>query len=314
MWRDAVGVLRPSRAVRTLKRTSDPGGALGGAMERIVMGIDLTESAQQVAQWGSSFLDQDGEAVLVHVLSGGPLPNFLREIVEGLTTGDEQIDHEASSSLEELAREIPARTAVRVVRGQPATALARVGREVDADLVVIGPRGGRASRLGTTAEQLVRIADRPVLVVRGPRGEAPSRLLLAVDASVHSADVLRHGRALMDHFNASATVLHVLDENLLIALRTAAEGSPAHRHSTQGVSAARSWVEEQVRLHELPGGRVKVEAVFGGPIHEIAARTEEGGHDLVVMGSRGLGGIRREVLGSVTSGVLRAAWCPVLVV
>ena len=43
-------------------------------------------------------------------------------------------------------------------------------------------------------------------------------------------------------------------------------------------------------------------------IHEIAARTEAGGHDLVVMGSRGMGGLQREILGSVASGVLRAAW------
>lgn len=52
----------------------------------------------------------------------------------------------------------------------------------------------------------------------------------------------------------------------------------------------------------------------GSPIHGIAIRTEAVGHDLVVVGSRGLGDVRREVLGGVTSGVLRAAWCPVLVV
>lgn len=282
-------------------------------MQRIVMGIDFTESASPMVRWGSSFLDPAGEAVLVHVLPGGPLPDFLQEIVEGLTAREEETDPEASSRLAALAEELPTRTSTLVVRGRPATALDRVGRELEADLLAIGPRTGRAPRLGTTAEQLVRVADRPVLVVRGPRGKGPSRLLLAVDASSHSAAVLRMGRQLMDHFDARATVLHVLDEDLLIPLRTAEEGSPARRHSMRGISAARSWVEEQVRAHRFPEERTRIEAVFGGPIQEVAIRTEAGGHDLVVMGSRGLGGVRREVLGSVTSGVLRAASCPVLV-
>ncbi len=41
---------------------------------------------------------------------------------------------------------------------------------------------------------------------------------------------------------------------------------------------------------------------------------EETGADLVVMGSRGLGGIRRALMGSVSDSVVRHAHCPVLVV
>lgn len=278
------------------------------------MGIDLTEASAETARWASSFLDPDGEAVLAHVLPGGPLPTFLQDVVETVGGRDRQAEAEARHRLEALADELTHGTSTRVTRGRPAPALRKIADDVDADLVAIGPRAGRASRLGTTAEQLVRTADRPVLVVRGPRGHAPSRLLLAVDASPHSADVLRQGRSLLDHFDAAATVLHVLDEDLLAALRVAEEGSPTYRQSLQGIAKTREWLAEQVRRHGLPRDRVKIAAIFGSPIHEIAARTEVGEHDLVVMASRGLGGVRREVLGSVVSGVLRAAWCPVLVV
>ena len=50
------------------------------------------------------------------------------------------------------------------------------------------------------------------------------------------------------------------------------------------------------------------------PDAEIVALAEELGVGLIVMGSRGLGGIRRAVMGSVSDSVVRHAHCPVLIV
>jgi nucleotide-binding universal stress UspA family protein len=47
---------------------------------------------------------------------------------------------------------------------------------------------------------------------------------------------------------------------------------------------------------------------------EIVALAEELGAGLIVMGSRGLGGVRRSLMGSVSDSVVRHAHCPVLVV
>jgi nucleotide-binding universal stress UspA family protein len=52
----------------------------------------------------------------------------------------------------------------------------------------------------------------------------------------------------------------------------------------------------------------------GRPDAEITALAEEIGAGLIVVGSRGLGGIRRTMLGSVSDSVVRHAHCPVLVV
>jgi nucleotide-binding universal stress UspA family protein len=48
--------------------------------------------------------------------------------------------------------------------------------------------------------------------------------------------------------------------------------------------------------------------------HEIVALAEDLGVGLVVVGSRGQGGIRRALMGSVSDAVVRHAHCPVLVV
>jgi nucleotide-binding universal stress UspA family protein len=46
----------------------------------------------------------------------------------------------------------------------------------------------------------------------------------------------------------------------------------------------------------------------------IVHLAEEIGADLIVMGSRGFGGLRRALLGNVADSVVRHAHCPVLVV
>ena len=47
---------------------------------------------------------------------------------------------------------------------------------------------------------------------------------------------------------------------------------------------------------------------------EIVHLSEEVGAGLIVMGSRGLGGVRRALMGSVSDSVVRHAHCPVFVV
>jgi nucleotide-binding universal stress UspA family protein len=54
--------------------------------------------------------------------------------------------------------------------------------------------------------------------------------------------------------------------------------------------------------------------VAGRPDTEIVRVAEEVGAGLIVIGSRGLGGVRRALVGSVSDSVVRHAHCPVLVV
>ena len=52
----------------------------------------------------------------------------------------------------------------------------------------------------------------------------------------------------------------------------------------------------------------------GAPPSEIAALADETGVDLIVIGTRGLGGLEHVLLGSVAERTIRIAPCPVLTV
>jgi nucleotide-binding universal stress UspA family protein len=60
---------------------------------------------------------------------------------------------------------VPARTVVRI--GEPGTEIVDVGRESNADLIVVGHDAiGVSNRRGSVAGHVTRCADRPVLVVQ----------------------------------------------------------------------------------------------------------------------------------------------------
>jgi hypothetical protein len=62
------------------------------------------------------------------------------------------------------------------------------------------------------------------------------------------------------------------------------------------------------------GKMTQAHARRGSPATEIASLAGELGVGLLVMGSRGLGGIKRALMGSVSESVVNHAHCPVMVV
>ncbi len=78
----------------------------------------------------------------------------------------------------------------------------------------------------------------------------------------------------------------------------------------------RKELTELVRLAKADGIDARAEVLDeGGPaIKQILDYAEQGGFDLIVAGTRGLGGFSKMLLGSVSSSLVSRVHCPVLVV
>lgn len=201
--------------------------------------------------------------------------------------------------------------------GRPDAEIVRVAEELGAGLVVIGSRGlgpVRRAVMGSVSGSVVRHAHGSVLVVRG-EGHLPGRILLAIDGSGEASAATE---AAVEISTATGSELHVL-----FALST--DLGPPYPHVMlgerneaileQAKHDAREFVDRRAREIEAQGGTVKdAHLAFGRPDAEIVKLGEELEAGLVVVGSRGLGGVRRALLGSVSDSVVRHAHGPVLVV
>ena len=79
--------------------------------------------------------------------------------------------------------------------------------------------------------------------------------------------------------------------------------------------AAQEMLDAAVRKVDSLGGAVaQAHLMEGRAPQEIVSLAEDSGIGLIVLGSRGRGGVSRTLMGSVSDSVVRHAHCPVLVV
>lgn len=205
--------------------------------------------------------------------------------------------------------------------GLPDAEIVELAEELGVGLVVLGSRGLRPLKralIGSVSDSVVRHAHGSVLVVRGngrERDYLPGRILLALDGSREAAAA---SRTAVEIANATGSELHILFA--LFTSETLPYPYPYARERWESSverakHRAQEFVDEQAERIEAEGGRVKdAHLAFGKPDQEIVKLGEELDAGLIVVGSRGLGGVRRALMGSISGSVVRHAHGPVLVV
>lgn len=145
-----------------------------------------------------------------------------------------------------------------------------------------------------------------------------SRILIGVDGSDHALDAARKGLQVLtsDREVIVVTTIEPFDPMLVTGTGLA------------GGTMSPETYEETNRQQEEEGRQVVTDAAEALGVQDTAQlRVERGnpgpalcdlatelGIDAIVLGSRGRGGLKRAVLGSVSDHVVRNAPCPVLVV
>ncbi|HSK99589.1 MAG TPA: universal stress protein [Rubrobacteraceae bacterium] len=138
----------------------------------------------------------------------------------------------------------------------------------------------------------------------------PTRILLATDGSKEAALAARTAVDLSDRTNSELHVLYVYHPRQVPYAYDERYPEPEAPGGED-----RRLLERQVRSVEEVGGTIAgAHLRKGDPDAEIVAAGEELGAGLIIMGSRGHGGIRRALMGSVSDSVVRHAHCPVMVI
>ena len=143
------------------------------------------------------------------------------------------------------------------------------------------------------------------------------RMLLATDGSPEAERALGTAAMLSEKLGVELHLVCVEPMPDPISWSEARIMSPELRGDIRerAEDAARETLEgEAEKLREMGVEVSGVHAVAGRPDAEIVKLAEELGAGLTIVGSRGLGGVRRALVGSVSDSVVRHAHGPVLVV
>ena len=146
------------------------------------------------------------------------------------------------------------------------------------------------------------------------------KILVALDGSIYSEKVAKYGGDLALRYDAEITLIHVVEPPTIMmpvgGMETSmpmAEIELTNRLVEEIESKAKSFLNENKKILESKGLDVKTLIEKGNISNTILTIAEENNYDLIIVGSRGHGDIKRFFLGSVSDKISKHAHCPVLI-
>nr|WP_256872797.1 universal stress protein [Candidatus Entotheonella palauensis] len=183
--------------------------------------------------------------------------------------------------------------------------------EEQSELIVLGSRtvsGWKRLQLGRNANAVASKAQQPVLIVKHPPspgqqyGDLWHRVLVASGGSPWSDIAVEHALALARMHDFEVVLLHVIPER-----RRFRSGEPNADEGTSILALA----EARAEAMGVSYTSILTQGSVSSKIVDIAV---EQGCDGIIIGSRGLGGWKRLMLGSISNAVAAKTTLPVIVV
>jgi nucleotide-binding universal stress UspA family protein len=271
--------------------------------KNVLVGVDGSPNGRDAIALASQLIDPDGKLTLAHVHSGELRPSH------AITPGMVREEREASKKLLEDQRAAANVNAelISIVSGTPGGGLHQQAEEQNADLLVVGSCShgafGRAM-LGDDTRAALNGAPCAVAIASVGHREHPGpigRVGVAYNSSPESTAALALARELAASNGATVHALEV------VSIPTYVYGGLVA--PTIGETIEEMLKEANGRLGELPD--VEGHAVYGIAGEELAVFGDR--VDILVVGSRGYGPVKRLVLGSTAAYLQRHARCPLLV-
>jgi nucleotide-binding universal stress UspA family protein len=284
---------------------------------RVLLATDGSPDARNAAEWLARFPLARGSRILV--LSAVAIPPSpitfpgLEDLQRSLLAEGRRGCDEAADLLRSRWPAIE----VSVVDGDPREQILRAADTWKPDLAVLGRRGlGGLERLvlGSVSLTAARHLSCSVLIPHGsPR--SVRRVVVGVDGSEPSRRAVDFVAALAVEPDVEVDVVAVA-ESLPVASSLPFAAREAFRSLTAEVDEQQHARLRDVLARATRGlserARVHTHTLVGDPARQLLERAATA--DLLVVGSRGLGAVRRLLLGTVSEKVLQHAPCPVLIV
>jgi nucleotide-binding universal stress UspA family protein len=313
-----------ARETRTQKEATE----MSESRRKILLATDGSAESASAAEMAREL--SGGLGAEMHVLYVHPVPEayvtqasvYDPDVMDELF---ERTKQEASKKAKEEAAKVGETGAeisgVHAEVGRADAEIVKLAEDLGAEMVVIGSRGLGAMRralMGSVSTSVVRHSHGSVLVVRGETrdgGYLPGRILAAVDGSKEAEAAMKTADEIARATGSEFHLVYVLSDTSPAPYPHPWAMERWDSYFEEAKDKARAFIEKKARHVKESGGEVEwAGIVLGEADREIVRLAEELGAGLVVTGSRGMGGVRRALMGSVSDSVVRHTHCPVLVV
>lgn len=292
--------------------------------DHIVIPVDGSDEAKYAARRGIQLAQRfDATVDVIHIVD-----EEARELAR--TSNEEsrlrERGEEILAEIEEIASEIGRPISTELVTGKPKARICEFVGERNATLIVIGRQGMTGFRkrlLGGVTEYVLHRSDIPILVVPVSNrtigtDDEYANVLLPTDGSENAEVAVQPGITIAQQYKSTIHVLNVVDLQAAGGVFNAGglEKEFIERLEERGreaVERVANGIDETVPDVDVTTAIERTYS-FDGAAAGICEYLTEHDIDMIVMGSHGRSNLKRQLLGSVTSTVLKSVDVPVLVV
>jgi len=291
---------------------------------KILLATDGSVYSEAAAKFLTKFkLSQEDEINILHAISWVPIMHEW----ESLVTDFEQIRDKIVPQILNAASDIVANTGAKIstsfTEGLADKAIVDYARDTDADLVVMGAKGVKGIEthlIGSVTKYVAIHSPKPVLIVKHPHKDTPGKckVLFPTDGSDNSIAAGKFLLSLPLPDDTEVTLLNVVFSALSdIPERFSME---INNRIKNVVASTREWefsesekiLEKGLKLLHTQFPKIEKKTMFGDPPAEIINAAEEINADLIVLGTRGMRGIKG-MIGSVSRYILNHTKYSVLI-
>ncbi len=291
---------------------------------KILLPTDGSEYSEAAAKFLKRLdLSRDDEITILHVISDDPFQDTEDYYYSRIKEIKQLIAPRILDSAMSILKPVPAKITAFLMNGYPDKCIVDTAVGTNADIVVMGPKrlkGIKSRIVGSVTKSVSVISPKPVLVIKPAQGESSDKIkiLFATDGSDYARKAGEILTLMPFHDDTEVTVLHVItpafydipdkfmtriDESVREDLK---RYSPIEQEESQKVIAqtAEYLSNRFSHIYKL--------TKTGEPSDEILNAANELGADMIVVGSKGMGGFRG-IVGSLSRYILSVAECSVLI-
>ena len=143
-----------------------------------------------------------------------------------------------------------------------------------------------------------------------------SKILVAIDGSQASMDAADYAIEMTKNDGIELIALTIIRIPLSSYGLVTPQGELSHPKEREEILEAKQWLQKLIQIAKQNDVQLKTEIIDSQMSIEaaIVEYAESHGVDLIIIGTRGRSGLKKMLLGSVASGVVTYATCPVMVV
>jgi len=289
-------------------------------IKKVLLPVDFSEVTDAVVE-SAKFVGEKFKPkfYLLHVISPLVYVSMLEtmvvdvidtEVIEEIEETKRKNAENLLNSLKEKLSGFEVETVIDI--GSPADVIVEKEETYNVDLTILGGhQKGLVERilLGSTSEAVVKHSKKPVLVIKGHAIKKLDKVAVAYDFSEIGDAMLQYAKEFLKPFGSKVYLIHVEEEIEIPILEKL------------GINLLPQIKEKKAqKLEEIKkdfeNGGLNCEILYieeREPAEGVVEVLQKGDFDMVMVANKGLSGLKRIMMGSVSLDILRKSHIPVFV-